>query len=282
MRHCGNILKNGFTLIELAIVLFIVSLLIGGMLLPFSAQLEVRGRQETDRMLINIRDALIGFASVNGRLPCPAQASMTAGTTGIGLEATTAAAGTTTTTGPCGCTTATSGIASAGGAACDDTNPGFVTGVLPWATLGLPEGDYWGNHYTYQVTTYFGRVASGQTVFGCTPVSNPSVAAFALCTTGSFSVNTAATGGTVVATGVPAVVISHGKNGYGAYQQGAGTQNSTPPDGSDSNENARLADQRENADADAVLVSSGTIDDQLIWVPSGILMGRMLSAGKLP
>jgi prepilin-type N-terminal cleavage/methylation domain-containing protein len=272
----------GFTLIELAIVLFIVSLLLGGMLLPFSAQMELRGRQETDRMLINARDALIGFAAVNGRMPCPAQASLATGETGVGLEATTAATGTTATTGPCGCTTSTSGVSSAGGTACDDATPGVVTGVLPWATLGLSEGDYWSNRYTYQVTTYFGRLASSQTVFGCTPSSNPSAAAFALCTSGGITVNSAVTGGTVVATGVPALVISHGKNGYGAYQQGTGGQNSTPANGSDSTENARLADQRENSDADATFISSGAIDDQLMWVPSGILMGRMLSAGKLP
>lgn len=272
----------GFTLIELAIVMFIVSLLIGGMLVPFSAQMEVRGRQETDRALINARDALIGFAVINGRLPCPAPTAVATGTTGVGLEATTATAGTTATTGPCGCTTATSGIAQAGGTACDDTSPGVVTGVLPWATLGLSEGDYWSNRYTYQVTTYFGRLASGQTVFGCTPSSNPSAAAFALCSPGAITVNTAVSGGTTIATGVPVIVLSHGKNGYGAYQQSTGSQNAIPADGSDSSENVRLADQRENSDADTVFVTSGAIDDHLIWVPSGILMGRMLSAGKLP
>lgn len=276
--------QSGFTLTELAIVLFIVSLLIGGMLVPLSAQMEVRGRQETERALANIRDALTGFAVVNGRLPCPAPATLASTTTGGGLEATTAVAGTTSTTGPCGCTSATSGIAAAGGAACDDTSPGVVTGALPWATLGLPEADFWGNRYTYQVTTYFGRVASNQTVFGgsCAPTSNPSAAAFALCTTGGITVNSAVTSGTVVATGVPALVLSHGKNGYGAYQQQAGTQNSTPADGSDPTENARLADQRENSDADATYISSGAIDDHVVWVPGGILMGRMLSAGKLP
>lgn len=276
--------RGGFTLTELAIVLFIVSLLIGGMLVPLSAQMEVRGRQETDHALANIRDALTGFAVVNGRLPCPAPATLASGTTGVGLEATTAAAGTTSTTGPCGCTTASSGIAAAGGTACNDTSPGIVTGALPWATLGLPEADFWGNRYTYQVTTYFGRAASNQTVFGgsCAPTSNPSAAAFALCTTGGITVSSAVTSGTVVATGVPALVLSHGKNGYGAYQQQTGAQNSTPSDGSDSVENARLADQRENSDADATLINNGAIDDQLIWIPSGILMGRMLSAGKLP
>jgi len=263
---------SGFTLIELAMVLFIVSLLIGGLLMPLTAQNEIQGRQETVKALATIREALIGFAVVNGRLPCPAPAALAALTTGAGLEATTAAAGTTNTTGPCGCTAATSGIASAGGTACDDTTPGGVTGVLPWATLGLPETDAWGSRYTYRVTTRFGRLASGQTNFGaCTPTANPTAAAFALCSAGDMSVLTA-TAGTAIASSVPAIVVSHGKNTLGAYLP-SGTQIAGVTAGSD---------EAENANGDPVFVSSGSIDDQVTWIPSSILMGRMLAAGKLP
>jgi len=263
---------RGFSLVELAMVLFIVSLLIGGMLMPLSAQNEIHGRQETDKALANIREALIGFAVVNGRLPCPAPATLATGATGVGLEATTAAAGTIATTGPCACTTATSGIASAAGTPCDDDTPGDVTGVLPWATLGLPETDFWGNRYTYRMTTRFGRLASGQTTFGCTPTSNPTSAAFALCSAGNITVSTAVTSGTTIASSVPAIVVSHGKNTLGAYIPG-GTQISGVTAGSD---------EEENADGDAAFVSSGSLDDQLIWIPTSILMGRMLSAGRLP
>jgi hypothetical protein len=42
------------------------------------------------------------------------------------------------------------------------------------------------------------------------------------------------------------------------------------------------SDEEENANGDANFVSSNNIDDQLIWLPTSILMGRMLSAGKLP
>ena len=266
---------SGFTLIELAMVLFIVSLLIGGLLMPLTAQNEIRGRQETDKALANIREALIGFAVVNGRLPCPAPAALAsqpAPQTGVGLEATTAAAGTTSTTGPCGCTTATSGIASAGGTACNDTTPGGVTGVLPWASLGVPETDAWGNRYTYRVTTRFARQASAQTDFGaCTPTTNPTAAAFALCSAGDMSVLTS-TGGNAIASAVPAIVISHGKNTLGAYL----------PNGTVIAGVVAGSDEAENANGDANFVSRGSIDDQLIWIPTSILMGRMLAAGKLP
>ncbi|MCX7165450.1 MAG: prepilin-type N-terminal cleavage/methylation domain-containing protein [Rhodocyclales bacterium] len=264
---------SGFSLIELAVVLFIVSLLIGGLLMPLSAQHEIRGRQETDKALANIGEALLGFAVINGRLPCPAPAALATGATGVGLEATTAAAGTTSTTGPCGCTTANSGLASAGGAICDDSTPGDVTGVLPWATLGLPETDAWGNRYTYRMTTRFGRLASGQTAFGaCAPTSNPTSAAFALCSAGNISVLPAVGSTTPLASSVPAIVISHGKNTLGAYS----------PNGTQIGGLTAGSDEAENANGDATFVSSTAIDDQLIWLSTSILMGRMLAAGKLP
>lgn len=257
----------GFTLVELAMVLFIVSLLIGGLLMPLSAQNEVRGRQETDRALSNIREALIGFAAVNGRLPCPADRTIASGAANAGLEAVTVAGG------PCACTAAASGIANVGGAVCDDDAPGGVTGVLPWTTLGLSETDAWGNRYSYRVTTRFARLASGQTVFGgaCAPTSNPIAAAFALCSVGNMSVKTAVAG-VDIATAVPVMVVSHGKNTLGAYMQN-GTQIAGVVAGSD---------EAENANGDGTFVSNNNIDDQLIWLPTSILMGRMLSAGRLP
>lgn len=257
----------GFTLIELAMVLFIVSLLIGGLMMPLSAQNEIRGRQETDKALANIREALIGFAIVNGRLPCPAQRSIVSGTTNAGIEAVTASGG------PCACADNTNGIATIGATACDhDDNgsPSGVTGVLPWATLGLPETDAWGNRYTYRVTTRFGRLASAQTVFGCTPTTNPTSAAFALCSTGDMTVMTAATGGATIASSIPVVVVSHGKNVLGAYST-AGTQ--IP---------GATGDELDNADGNTNATFVSTIDDQLIWIPTSVLMGRMLAAGRLP
>lgn len=167
---------SGFTLIELAIVLFIVSLLIGGMLIPLSAQTEIRGHQETDKALATIREALIGFAAINGRLPCPAVASIPSGTTVSGLQAGMEATTPAGANGPCACaTSANSGIAGivgAGAVACSVASADSVGGVLPWATLGLQESDAWEHRYTYRVSTQFARLATGQTDFGaCTPAT---------------------------------------------------------------------------------------------------------------
>lgn len=111
--------RRGFTLIELAIVMFIVALLLGGMLLPLSAQQDIRARQETEKTLADIRDALVGFAITNGRLPRPA-------------------------------TSATNG-AEAASCADDAACSGFV----PWAALGSAKLDGWGKLIRYSVTPAF-------------------------------------------------------------------------------------------------------------------------------
>jgi prepilin-type N-terminal cleavage/methylation domain-containing protein len=262
----GNLTRaRGFTLVELAMVLFIVSLLIGGLLMPLTAQNEIRGRQETDRALANIREALIGFAVVNGRLPCPADRAIASGVANAGVEVVSVAGG------PCACTAAASGIAGVG-ATCDSGAADSVTGVLPWATLGVPETDAWGNRYTYRIATRFGReLITAAGVVGCAASRDPPTsAAFALCSVGNLAVKTAAAG-TDVATGVPVIVFSHGRNALGAYMQN-GTTMPAPV----------AADETENTNGDVNFVSNSVIDDQLIWLPTSILMGRMLSAGRLP
>ena len=65
-------MNRGFTLIEMAIVLMIVGLLLGGMLVPLSAQMDQRNISDTQKSLSEIKEALIGYAMANGRLPCPA------------------------------------------------------------------------------------------------------------------------------------------------------------------------------------------------------------------
>src|SRR5665647_1087323 len=72
-------LQNGFTLIEMAMVLMIVGLLLGGMLVPLSAQMDQRNVSDTQKTLSEIKEAIVGFTLANGRLPCPATASIATG-----------------------------------------------------------------------------------------------------------------------------------------------------------------------------------------------------------
>lgn len=64
--------EAGFSLIELAIGLVIVATLLAALLVPLGTQVEQRRAAETIRRMDAARDALLGFAISNGRLPCPA------------------------------------------------------------------------------------------------------------------------------------------------------------------------------------------------------------------
>lgn len=115
--------SRGFTLTEMAIVLLIVALLIGGIMFPLSAQQDIRARQETEKKLEEIRNALTGFAATHSRLPRPAISAVD------GTEA-----------GLC-----------ADDAAC--------TGFIPWAALGVDRVDGWGKLIRYSVTPAFANAA---------------------------------------------------------------------------------------------------------------------------
>jgi prepilin-type N-terminal cleavage/methylation domain-containing protein len=112
---------HGFTLVEIAIVLVVVGLLIGGLITPLSTQLEQRRTTDTQRAMDDARDALIGFSVRNGYLPCPA-------------------------------ISAANGLEDRTGERCTNERR---TGFLPWATLGMPKLDSWGHLYFYSVTPEF-------------------------------------------------------------------------------------------------------------------------------
>ena len=65
--------QGGFNLVEIAIALVILALALGGVISAFAPQLANRGYATTQKQLIEITDAVNGFAVLNGRLPCPAQ-----------------------------------------------------------------------------------------------------------------------------------------------------------------------------------------------------------------
>ena len=104
----------------------------------------------------------------------------------------------------------------------------------------------------------------------------PALSTFAICSSGTLNVLSAALGGATVAIDVPAVIISHGKNAAGAYT----TQGTQLPVGSD-------GDEQENSDgsADNNYVNhtpTPNFDDRVVWLSNNILLNRMVTAGKLP
>ena len=68
----NNKYVNGFSLVEMAVVLVILGFVITVLILPVTAQREASFLRQTENQLAIAQKALIGFAQVNGRLPCPA------------------------------------------------------------------------------------------------------------------------------------------------------------------------------------------------------------------
>lgn len=118
---------RGFSLIEVAVVLFIIVLLLGSILVPLTTQVEQRQINDTQKTLDEIREALVGYAVANGNLPCP-----DTGTNGT--ENVNAATGI--------CSTIVGGVAA---------------GRLPYTNLGLGNSDLWGNRFTYVVNAAYAQ-----------------------------------------------------------------------------------------------------------------------------
>ena len=121
-------IEFGFSLVEMAVVLAIVALLLGGLLPMVSGQMEQQRRTETRKQLDEIRAAIVGYATAQTppRLPCPAIPTKATGTTGAGIA-----------------------------------DCASLSGVIPWVTLGTNETDAWNRRFTYTVTTTFSTAASG-------------------------------------------------------------------------------------------------------------------------
>ena len=264
--------QQAFTLVEMAIVLAIIGLLLGSLMYTLSAQADQRARETTQRTLEQAREAVLGFAIANGRLPCPASGAMT------GVES------------------------PAGGGDCTNSYNGF----LPAVTLGFQPTDAqgfavdaWGNRIRYAVARNLNAAAScvgtsttphfthkvnlKQNGMSCLPNSNDllicksSASAPAPvagnCGPADNTVTNSNPSGTVVA-----VVFSAGKNYAIAPTAAAALA-------------ANRADEAANLDGNSVFIShtpspagavGGEFDDMMIWIPVGLFYGRLASAGVLP
>lgn len=180
--------NNGFTLVEMAIVLAIVALLLGGLLPVISSQIEQQRRNETRKYMDEVRDAMLGFAVSNGRLPCP-------DTSGEGVEDT----GTIT----------TDNIPIAGQST-KATSCTVSVGSLPYNTLGVSPIDSYNSALIYALTPAFGA----RTEVYSAPAGGGTLLSssfFNLSSTGAMQICNASCAANLTTTAV-AVIVSRGTN----------------------------------------------------------------------
>jgi len=249
--------NKGFTLIELAMVLFILGLLLSSFLAPLAARVEQQERNNTQIQLDEIEEVIYGYALQNNYLPCPDCTSTAGGcvaaTANDGLEDTVLAGG--------GLTCATE------------------IGNLPWSTLGVKSTDEWNNIFTYRVDDTFAdrnNAATDGTPYDegppviqakCKNISATLNVSFSLCSDGNITVDDAAVAGKTVATFIPAIVVSHGKNWAVA---------TSADEAENTNNDANFVDKDYSQTTDA------EFDDMLIWISPHVLRTMYVKAGILP
>lgn len=244
--------QRGFSLIELSIVILILGLLLGGLMQPLSTQMDVSRTKDTEKKLTDIQDALYGFAATRGRLPCPATVAS------LGDEAPVAPA-----TGACT-------------APYDGFVPGRLLGLGPLDANGFVT-DAWGNPIRYAVTQRISGANNSLTLGG----ELRTIGINAYLTAGDTPANSilrvcAGAAGTTpndcgpvanrLTNDAVAVLISEGPTG------GTGSV-------------ASSADEAANRDTVPIFVSqtrSQNFDHIVQWIPFGLLVNRMMTAGQLP
>ena len=250
---------RGFSLVELAVVLVIVALLIASLVFPLSAQQDIRARQETEKMFSDIREALIGFAIANGRLPRPAISFAN------GLERSTA---------------------------CDDDElegeDDSCAGFIPWATLGVQKLDGWNKLIRYSVSPTYANAAITLTTVANRTVQTRDKDGTVMDLAGNNSVSPPTDRCKTAAQCVPAVVFSHGKERWGTTDSGValadGSATNTDEDANNlgntgPNSTFNYFSRLSSSDTTAV---GGEFDDIVVWLPATILTNRMITTGKLP
>lgn len=250
----GNLYKAqvGFTLLELAMVLFIITLILGAVLTPLSTRMEAEERSKTTEQLKEIRNSLVCYALVNGHLPCPDCANSSGNCNSAALSVNDGIE---------------DGVDSGVGISPRADNFDSCAtpeGNLPWATLGVDQYDAWENRFVYRVTDEF----ANDDPDSCTTTPAAGVS-FHMCSTGNLNIQDGA--GNSVASGIAAIIISYGKN-----VDELGNPSSSSEIENQNNNNIFV--QKEYT------TSSGNdqFDDLLIWIPANTLIYRMVQAERLP
>jgi len=261
-------LNLGFTLIEIAIVLLIVTILLGYTVAMFPIQQELKQYRQVDSELNEIIDQLVGFAQINGRLPCPDTSTDadTSGNTIDGLEDTFAV----------------------------DTDCEAFYAFLPAKTLGM-DGDYnaagnlldpWGQPYRYAVSESDDGADGTIDFVTANEIRNEGIAAVSMAGTppdlficddstaaGNHTDCTPVAIGNLVVGNVAAVVISTGKD---RNQVASNIQAENTDDFHDGTNNKVFIRTSRSDSAGA------EYDDVVKWLSPNLLFTKMIEADQLP
>jgi prepilin-type N-terminal cleavage/methylation domain-containing protein len=262
--------QRGFTLTEVAVAFLIIALLLGGAVMTLQAQIEQRNFDETQRRLNAAAEAVLSFALINRRLPCPAR-YVSAAAHSAGRESFCTAAP------PAACGAPLTAVQAHGNCTSyyDGYLPAVSLGTGPVDTMGFAV-DPWGNRLRYVVamnhTGCPNPPAGGARVFtsqaniksagiGCLP-NDLDVCTTSACGARAVSQQTAVF-----------IVYSTGKNG--ALPANAAVR---PNEAQNLNGDATFVMRLPDSPAAA----GGEFDDLMLPVPVGQLYSRLVSAGVLP
>jgi prepilin-type N-terminal cleavage/methylation domain-containing protein len=189
--------QRGFTLAEMAIVVVLAGILLTMGMKMTVANLNNGAYAQTSGNMALVKIALISFLRTNGRMPCPDTNAVP-----VGKEVS-----------PC------------------NANVAAGTGVVPWITLGLPIGtvqDGWGNFIVYRVSNGVGVQVRNWTTN--TVLANSfSMSQFTTPVVGlTINQTNGVANPTLITANAVAVLLSAGKNGYGAKTV-QGQTNTIPP-----------------------------------------------------
>ena len=254
--------QSGFTLVEMAVVVVIIGLVMTmGLTAAGSVLLNSQRSATRDRMTA-VRDTMVAYFAQNQRFPCPDAGSNVGNTGRDGLE-----------------------DRAIGGANPEPTSACVNNlGTVPYATLGLSRDqalDAWGNFITYRLATapaWHLSATFALPALPAPPVCNPAgVLAPPLTGLGVFSSPAVAQ-----TTTAAWVLISHGRNGLGAWNTGpSNASRNDPPAGADELANtqpapAGPAGYRAYPFSDVAL---NPMDDLVTTLVVGELNGALAKAG---
>ena len=239
----GNNKQSGFTLIEIAVVMVIVGVLLGGFIGTFSERIDTTRYIETEEQLEEIKSVLMAYAFTRSppRLPCPdIDANGFSNIDG-------------------------SGNCSAAGA----------VGLLPSQTLGLGGGDSWGNRYSYWVSDNYAGAAG----FGLGAIDlgggNAAIETRVNDLDKNIAINAVAVVFSHGKNGLGAMSVQ-GVNRSAVPAMGNGH------DDENQNIDANFIFMSRVPTAEGGASTGGVFDDILIWINSYEIKAKMVETGVLP